>query len=80
MSRPTLSEYEIEQARVRRMQDQAADAYDRKYDGDVVPLEPCAIPDELRTPATLGLAGRARATGCQDEYDNALEARYGEGW
>ena len=80
MSRPKLSEYEIEQARVRRMQDQAADAYDRKYDADVVPLEPCAIPDELRTLATLGLAGRARAEACEDQYDNALEARYGEGF
>ena len=80
MSRPTLSDYEIEQARVRRMQDQAADEYDRRHDADVVPLEPCAIPDELRTPATLGMAGRARSAGCEDEYDNALEARYGEGW
>jgi hypothetical protein len=80
MSRPTLGEYEIEQARVRRMQDQAADAYDRKYGDDVVPLEPCRIPGELRTPATLGLAGRARAAGCEDAYDNAMEARYGEGW
>lgn len=80
MKRPTLSAYEIEQARVRRAQDQAADEYDRKYGDDVVPLEPCRIPDELRTPATLGMAGRARAAGCEDAYDNALEARYGEGW
>ena len=80
MSWPTLSEYEIEQARVRRMQDQAADAYDRKYGDEAPVLEPCRIHDELRTPATLGIAGRARAEGCEDAYDNALEARYGEGW
>jgi hypothetical protein len=78
--RATLSEYEIELARVRRAQDQAADEYDRLHGDDVPALEPCRIPDELRTPATLGLIGQARAAGCQDAYDNAMEARYGEGW
>ena len=80
MRRATLSEYEIELARVRRLQDQAADEYDRLHGDDVVPLEPCRVPDELRTPATLGLAQRARAVGCEDQYDNAIEARYGKGW
>ena len=80
MSRPTLSDYEIEQARVRRLQDQAADEYDRLHGDESPVLEPCRIPDELRTPATLGMAGRARAARCEDAYDNALEARYGEGW
>ena len=80
MSRPTLSDYEIEQARVRRLQDQAADEYDRLHGDEAPVLEPCRMPDELRTPATIGMAGRARAAGCEDEYDNALEARYGEGW
>lgn len=80
MRRPTLSEYEIEQARVRRLQDQAADEYDRLYGNDVVPLEPCRTSDELRVPPTLGMAGRARAAGCEDAYDVAMEARYGEGW
>jgi hypothetical protein len=45
-------------------------------------LEPCRVPPPLTTPAQLGshYAGRARAAGCEDEYDNAIEARYGKGW
>jgi hypothetical protein len=39
-------------------------------------------PSPLTTPAQLGshYAGRARAAGCEDEYDNAMEAKYGKGW
>lgn len=80
MRRAKLSEYEIELVRVRRYQDKAADEYDRKFGEQVPVLEPCRIPAELRTTATLGLAGMASAYGCEDEYDNVTEARYGEGW
>jgi hypothetical protein len=80
MRRATLSQYEIELARVRRAQDQAADEYDRLHGDDVPVIEPCRVPDELRTLATLGLAQRARAAGCEDAYDNEIEARYGKGW
>jgi hypothetical protein len=45
-------------------------------------IEPCAVPEPLTTPAKLGshYAGRARAAGCEDAYDNAMEAKYGKGW
>jgi hypothetical protein len=45
-------------------------------------IEPCAVPPPLTTPAKLGshYAGRARAAGCEDAYDNEIEARYGKGW
>jgi hypothetical protein len=29
-------------------------------------------------PAVPGNAGAARKAGCEDEYDNQMEARYGE--
>ena len=44
------------------------------------PVEPCRPPVPLATPALPGLARQARAAGCDDEYDNAIQARYGEGW
>jgi hypothetical protein len=51
-------------------------------DDETKPVEPCVAPSPLTTPAQLGshYAGRARAAGCEDEYDNAMEARYGKGW
>jgi hypothetical protein len=47
-----------------------------------VPVEPCAVPPPLTTPAKPGnyFAAAARKAGCEDEYDNAMEARYGKGW
>jgi len=48
----------------------------------VVPVEPCAVPPPLTTPAKPGnyFAAAARKAGCEDAYDNAMEARYGKGW
>jgi hypothetical protein len=45
-------------------------------------IEPCAVPPPLATPAKPGnyFAAAARKAGCEDEYDNAMEARYGKGW
>jgi hypothetical protein len=45
-------------------------------------IEPCRTTEPLTTPAQLGshFAGRARAAGCEDAYDNEIEARYGKGW
>jgi hypothetical protein len=45
-------------------------------------FEPCRAPEPLTTPAQLGShnAGAARKAGCSDEYDNAIEAKYGKGW
>jgi hypothetical protein len=80
----TPTEYDIEQARSQKWRDEA----DRKWQEEqaklppIKPFEPCRIPPELRTPAQPGsfYAGRARAAGCEDAYDNEMEARYGEGW
>jgi hypothetical protein len=46
------------------------------------PAEPCRAPEPLTTRAQLGSsnAGAARKAGCSDEYDNAIEAKYGKGW
>lgn len=45
-------------------------------------IEPCAVPPPLTTPAKPGshFAAAARKEGCEDEYDNAMEAKYGKGW
>ena len=45
-------------------------------------IAPCRAPTELRTPIRLGsfYAGQALKHGCQDAYDNAIEARYGKGY
>jgi len=45
-------------------------------------VEPCRPPEPLTTPARLGShnAAAARKAGCEDAYDNAIEARYGKGW
>jgi len=40
------------------------------------------VPPPLTTPAKPGnyFAAAARKAGCEDAYDNAMEARYGKGW
>ena len=47
----------------------------------VVKVEPVA-PEPLVTPALPGshYAGAARKNGCEDAYDNAMEARFGPGY
>jgi len=54
-----------------------------KAETEVAPtVEPCRVPPLLTTPAQLGshFAAAARRAGCEDEYDNAMEAKYGKGW
>ena len=45
-------------------------------------VEPCRPVAPLTTPAMPGNhnAGAARKAGCEDAYDNAMQARYGDGW
>jgi len=45
-------------------------------------VEPCRPTTPLTTPALPGsfYAGRARAAGCDDEYDNEMERRFGAGY
>ncbi len=40
--------------------------------------EPCRVPTPCTVPAVPGNAAEARRAGCEDEYDNQMEARYGE--
>ena len=46
----------------------------------IVPVEPCRINAENTVPVRPGYAAAARRAGCEDEYDNAMQARYGDGW
>ena len=45
-------------------------------------VEPCRTTEPLTTPAKLGShnAAAARKAGCEDEYDNVIEGRFGPGW
>lgn len=45
-------------------------------------VEPCRPVAPLTTPAKPGsfYAGQALKQGCQDAYDNEMEARFGPGW
>jgi len=45
-------------------------------------FEPCRTNPPLTTPAKPGnyFAQAAWKAGCEDEYENAMEARYGKGW
>lgn len=46
----------------------------------VKPLEPCRVPTPNTVPVKPGNAAAARRAGCEDEHDNAMQARYGDGW
>jgi len=82
--RVTPTHFDIERAKRMAL----ADELQRQWEAEqaaqrkVVPVDPCRVPEELTTPAQLGshYAGRARAAGCEDAYDNEIEARYGKGW
>ena len=68
------------------IQDQAALDAHRKREQlpaeseEVVPVEPCRINAPCTVPVKPGYAAAARRAGCEDEYDNAMQARFGEGW
>lgn len=64
------------------IQDQAAlDAHRKREqvqadEEQIVPVSP-RPPAENTVPVRPGYAGAARRAGCEDEYDNAMQARYG---
>ena len=66
------------------IQDQAALDAHRKREQlqadaeQIVPVEPCRLPAENVVPVRPGYAGAARRAGCEDEYENALRARFGD--
>jgi hypothetical protein len=43
----------------------------------IVPVEPCRVPAENTVPVKPGYASAARRAGCEDEWSNAMQARYG---
>lgn len=43
----------------------------------IVPVEPCRVPAENTVPVRPGYAAAARRAGCEDEHENAMQARYG---
>jgi hypothetical protein len=65
------------------IQDQAAlDAHRQREQlpadaEQIVPVEPCRLPAQNTVPVRPGYAAAARRRGCEDEYDNAMEARFG---
>ena len=44
----------------------------------IVPVEPCRLPAENTVPVRPGYAAAARRAGCEDEFENALRARFGD--
>ncbi len=46
----------------------------------IVPVEPCRVNAENTVPVRPGYAAAARRAGCEDEYDNAMQARFGDGY
>jgi hypothetical protein len=54
---------------------------DLDTEGDVLFVtEPCRVPAPCTVPVVPGNAAAARRNGCEDAYDNDMEARYGEGF
>jgi len=71
-----------ERARLRiqwRLQDEAELEEQREMNSWVV-CEPCRIPTPLTVPATPGNAAAARREGCEDEWIDRMNNRYGGEW
>ncbi len=68
-------EFRHRRARLELEADLSADA---DTSDPFAPYEPCRVPTPCSVPAVPGNAGAARKAGCEDEYDNQMEARYGE--
>jgi hypothetical protein len=77
------TEWDIrEAARLRiqhRLQDEAEIEEQREMDSWVI-LEPCRIPTPLSVPATPGNAAAAYRNGCEDEWIDRMNNRYGGEW
>jgi hypothetical protein len=91
MSKPpiatTISPYWAKQAELRRIREANDILAEQQEEDDrlsLVPLEPCRIPPECRTPivAKPGSqnAAAAHKAGCEDEYIDAMQGRYGGEW
>lgn len=68
-------EHSRRMARLELEGDMSADA---DTSGEVLMFEPCRVPTPCTVPVRPGYAAAARRAGCEDEYDNEMEARYGD--
>lgn len=49
-------------------------------DDDIPVLEPCRVPKPCTVEVRPGNYKAAVRAGCEDEYDNQMQAKYGDGW
>jgi len=91
MSRPpiatTLSPYWANQARLRRIREHNQLLAEEQEEADrlsLVPVEPCRVPPECRTPIVIKPgshhAAAAYAAGREDEHIDSMNGRYGGEW
>lgn len=59
-----------------------AELEEDQFERTFVPMEPCRVPPECRTPIKPGshFAAAAERDGSEDEYANRMKARYGGEW
>jgi hypothetical protein len=75
----SLRDREINRRRARLAIEADISAYADTSD-PFMPFEPCRALKPSAVLAVPGNAGAARKAGCEDAYDNDMEARYGEGF
>jgi hypothetical protein len=75
----SLRDREINRRRARLALEADISAYADTSD-PFMPFEPCRALKPSAVPAVPGNAGAARKAGCEDAYDNDMEARYGGGF
>lgn len=80
----TTDPYSIKQARLRRIReanDILAEQQEEEDRLSLVPLEPCRIPPECRTPIVIKPGNQhaqaAYKAGREDDYIDAMKSRYG---
>jgi hypothetical protein len=75
----SLRDREINRRRARLALEADISAYADTSD-PFIPVQPCRVLKQSAVPSVPGNAGAARKAGCEDAYDNDMEARYGEGF
>jgi hypothetical protein len=81
---PTPNPYDDRQAELRRIEKEAMEKWldEQAKLPPIKPVEPCRPNPPLTTPAKPGnhFAQAAWKAGCDDEYQNAMDAKYGPGY
>jgi len=85
--RPTTSPYWVEHARLRRIREANDILAEQQEEADrlsLVPVEPCRVPPECRTPIVIKPGSQHSAAaykaGREDEYIDRMKSRYGDEW